>query len=67
MNKIAQDARKAVLRQLAEAHDRFSEQEQVLVFQGMYAEAEGAHQLALWVLRAYRAEMDDPTPKGLAA
>ena len=62
MNKIAQDARKAVLRQLAEAHDRFSEREQVLVFEGLYAEAEGAHQMAWWLLRAYRAELDDPEP-----
>ncbi len=59
MNDVL-DARKAVLRQLAEAHDRFAEQEQALILEGLYPEAEGAKKYADWVLRAYRIEMDDP-------
>lgn len=55
-------ARKAVLRQLSEAHDRFAELEQVKWAEGNEAEAEGAHRYANWVLRAYRAEMDDREP-----
>jgi len=55
--------RKAVLEQLALAHDHWSEEEQFLVGQGRVVEAEGAHQHALYVLRAYRAEQDDPKPK----
>ena len=54
------DAREAVLKQLATAYDRFCETEQVLVAEGKYAEAEGAHQFAIWLLRAYKAEQDDP-------
>jgi hypothetical protein len=53
-------ARAAVLRTLATRHDYFAEQEQLLVAEGRYAESQGAHKYALWVLRAYRAEMDDP-------
>lgn len=55
-------ARQACLRRLAEAHDRFAELEQVKWAEGNEAEAEGAHRYANWVLRAYRAEMDDREP-----
>ena len=55
-------ARQLVLRRLADAHDRFAEEEQVLVAEGRYAESQGAHQYAVWVLRAYRAELDDRKP-----
>jgi hypothetical protein len=56
-------AKEAALRQLAHAHDHWSEQEQVLRVTGTHVEAEGAHQLALVALRAYRAELDNPEPK----
>jgi hypothetical protein len=53
-------AKRACLAQLADAHDRFSEIEQMAHVHGETVEAEGAHRYALWVLRAYRAELDDP-------
>lgn len=56
---VASDAQLAVLRQLAAAYDRFCELEQVYVAEGRYADAEGAHQFAMWILRAYKAEDDD--------
>lgn len=59
------EARKAVLRHLAAAHDRFAEQEQILVAEGRHAEAHGAHLYGLLVLRAYQIEADDPIPAGL--
>lgn len=54
-------ARKAALEQYAKAHDHFSEKEQ-LAAPGS-EERDLYHQWALWALRAYRAELDDPTPK----
>lgn len=56
-------ARQAVLRGLAAAHDRFSEEEQQLRLIGKDVEAEGAHVVAVRILRAYTAEMDDPNPR----
>lgn len=56
-------ARKAVIRQLAAAHDRFAEEEQMLRLIGKDVEAEGAHVMALRILKAYTAEMDDVPPK----
>lgn len=56
-------AKEHVLRQLAMAHDHWSEQEQMLAGSGKPIEAQGAHELALSCLRAYRAELDDPRPK----
>lgn len=61
---VEQEATKAACQQLAEAHDRFSEREQVLRFEGADVEAEGAHVLALRLLRAYEAEAFDPAPPG---
>lgn len=55
-------ARREAIRMYAAAYDRFAEQEQVLVAEGMYAEAQGAHEFAMWCLRAYRVELDDPDP-----
>ena len=52
--------REAVLRQLARAHDEFSEREQLATLSGHHIEAEGYHRHALWLIRAYRAELDDP-------
>ncbi len=56
-------ARKAVLEQLAKAHDHFSEEEQRFQGQDRHIEAAGAHEYALLTLRAYRAELDDPRPE----
>ena len=56
------DAKREVLRRYATDHDRFSEQEQVLVLQGREIEAAGCHEFALRLLRAYRAELEDPEP-----
>lgn len=55
-------ARREAIYRYAKAHDRFAEQEQELVTEHP-VEASGAHEYALIALRAYRAEMDDPTPK----
>ena len=52
-------ARASAIRRYALAHDRFAELEQAHVGT---PEAEGAHQYALWALRAVRAELDDPEP-----
>jgi hypothetical protein len=60
---VHSEARKAVLRRLATRHDHFSEAEQLAVADGDYAVAEIWHQYALWVLRAYRAECDNPEPE----
>jgi len=60
MRKTTHDPRKSVLRQLAKAHDNFAEQEQVLLAEGRFVESQGAHELAIIILRAYTAEMDDP-------
>jgi len=65
MNTQTDPARSAVIRQLAEAYDCHAEQEQVLVFEGRYDEAQAEHEVAQKVLRAYRIEMDDPKPEGL--
>lgn len=54
------DAQAAVLLQLAIAHERFTEQERVLAAEGRVAEAEGAHKIALRLVRAYKAEKDNP-------
>lgn len=56
------DPRAAVLTRLAARYDMFSENEQLLVGVGKYVEAEGAHQFALRILRAYEAESRDPAP-----
>lgn len=55
------EARLSVLGQLSYAYERWAEKEQELVGQGDYVEAEGAHIVALRVLRAYTAEdRNDP-------
>lgn len=56
-------ARQAVLRQLAAAHDRFATEQQEFVAAGAWAEAEGAHQMCVRILKAYGAEQDDPNPR----
>ena len=55
-------ARAAVLFQLAQAHDRYVNVEKNAYGKGEAAEAEGAHQIQAWLLRAYAAEQDDPKP-----
>jgi hypothetical protein len=56
-------ARSEARKRYAEAHEHFAEEEQLLVDEGRYSEAEGAHAYALWCLRAYAAETHDPEPK----
>ncbi len=63
MNVLEAVARQHVLYQLAQAHDHWSEEEQLFVGKDRPIEAAGAHQMALMTLRAYRAELDDPQPK----
>lgn len=60
---LSDKARTAVLYQLANAHDAFSEREQLDRLRGHDIEAEGAHAYALLVLEMYRAELDDPAPR----
>jgi len=60
--ELQAEARKAAVRQLAAAYDRHAEHEQELVGRGCYALAQEAHEIAVRVLRAYRAEQDDPKP-----
>ena len=59
---VAHDPQFSVLHQLAAAHDRFSEDEQILRRKKKNEEAEVAHRYALRILRAYMAEKDDPKP-----
>lgn len=59
---VKQDARTAVLERLRDAANRFTATEQRFTARGRHTEAAGAHRYALWVLRAYTAELDDPTP-----
>jgi hypothetical protein len=61
------DSTQVACQQLASAHDRFAEREQVLRYEGRHVEAEGAHVLALRLLRAYEAEAFDPAPAGPCA
>ena len=51
--------------QYAAAHDRFSEQEQLLMLEGREIEAAGCREFAKRVLRAWLAEQENPTPEGL--
>lgn len=60
-------ARTAALYQYAEAHDVFAELEQLLLVDGCMSQASEVHEFAIRVLRAYRAELDDPVPEGLSA
>jgi hypothetical protein len=62
MNPTIHDPRQAVIRKLAERYDHFADMEQVLVAEGRYVEAEGAHETARILIRAYQAETDDPVP-----
>lgn len=57
---LGSEARRNVLRVLAARQDHFSTEEQILMGRGEIVAAEGAHRYALIVLRAYRAELDDP-------
>jgi len=58
------EARAAVLTQLALSFDHFVDEERSERRQGHEAAAEGAHRVSIWLLRAYAAERDDPTPQG---
>lgn len=56
------DPRKAVIRELACRYDYWADQEQELVGQGRYDEAAEAHDRAMILVRAYKAELDDVDP-----
>lgn len=58
------DAPAVATRRYAAAYDHHSDEEQRLVGLGRYAEAEGAHQYAMWCLRAYNAEVGDWQAQG---
>jgi hypothetical protein len=62
---ILRDAivRSNALRFYATAWDHWSTEEQLKRAEGQVVEAEGAHQFALMLIRAYRNELDDPEPK----
>jgi len=60
---VAHDPQFAVLQQLAKAHDRFAEDEQMLRVKKRHEEANTMHGYALVILRAYMAEKDDPKPE----
>ena len=49
-------AREMAAKRYAAAFDEHATQEQLLRAQGRRTEAEGAHQYAMWVMRAYKAE-----------
>jgi hypothetical protein len=71
MDTAAQDVRNMLARDsrmldLANAHDRFAELEQMHWLLGNTAEAAGAKRYAEICLNAYVKEMRDPKPKGLA-
>ena len=57
------EARNAAMRTYAVAFDRFAEREQTHRLSENLAASEGAHQYAIWCMRAYRAETDDPEPR----
>lgn len=65
MTELDQLAREAVLLQLACAHDHFVEVERRAWKKDNKAEAEGAHRVATWLLRAYAIERDDTPPVNL--
>jgi hypothetical protein len=60
---VTTDPRAAVLLRIARAHDRFVIIERKAWKAGDKAEAEGAHIVAIRLLRAYAAEDKDPDPK----
>jgi hypothetical protein len=62
---ILRDAitRANAIRFYATAYDHFAQEEQVCVAEGRMVEAEGAHQFCRMLIRAYKAEIDDPEPK----
>ena len=59
------DPRKAVVRQLAARFDHFAEEDATLIASGRYSDALDAHEFAFQLIRAYRAELDDPEPEAV--
>lgn len=56
-------ARHDALEQYEKAHERLAELEQSLMGKGKVYEAQGAHDIAVAVLRGLMAEHDDPEPQ----
>jgi hypothetical protein len=56
------DARNGALASMIRAHERFAEQEQVLMLEGREDDARTMHDWALRLLRAYDVEQNDPEP-----
>lgn len=52
-------ARGNALRFYATAWDHWTTEERIMRAEGRLAEAEGAHQYALWIVRAYKAELGE--------
>ena len=57
------DPREAVLDRLEKAYEHWTEEERRLQAKGEYADAEAAHKLTLWVVRALDAESMNPVPR----
>ena len=51
------------LRRYAAAYDHFATEEQVLVAEGRYDDAQAAHVIALHCLHAWQKEDKDPAPR----
>lgn len=60
MTDLIEAAREAVLRQLGRAYDSHAEEEQILVYEGRYEDAEAEHVIVLALLNAYKAEAGHP-------
>ena len=64
-NPTTNDPREAVLDRLERAYEHWTEEERRLQAKGDYTQAEGAHQVTLYVVRALDAETMNPKPEPL--
>jgi hypothetical protein len=62
-DKVASDPQSAVLKRLAVAYDHFIDAEEMHKLLGNDGDAEDARQIADRIMRAYRAENEDPSPR----
>ena len=65
MTNETDTAKEAVLTQLAARYEHFAELEQLLIAEGKYTEAQGAHAIGQQIVGIYKSELDDPVPPGL--